>query len=402
MRKFRDWLTHLIGMAGQVVAALPQVLITVFLARRGQLESAGLFAVATGLAAAAFTVASWGFVPHMVLERMRQFSASTYVLARATAIVVVGTITLVLGLALFPAIGLGLLLAVVVLRAADTLLELQFGFLQIQTAADRAILFHAGLQAGKLLLMTAVMAASSLWPAATPDRVILIGTATALAGAVAALLVQYRKGMRGEATPAGMRKLFIQASWFGLAVVLCAIVTNLPRLSLPYAYDGERLGVAGVALTIATFFGMAFYTSWIRHYPRLAQEHDPSRAVAFLLELGMLAALCAMAAVWPLPWLAAWLFAFDLDLFRDDVRAILLASVVFFAGMGLANLYKLRWRPWSEALVYFAALIAALALGYALLPLGGLAPSMLLIGALMAALSVPALRAALVQGSGRG
>jgi len=395
MRHHGHWVQHLIGMAGQVTAALPQVLVTLFLARRVSLESAGHFTVVAGLAAAAFTVAAWGFVPHMVLERFRRFPAATYLAARAIALLLIAGFTLAVGFTLFPETGRTLLLAVIALRAADAIIELHFGFAQVWFGAQHAIQMHAVLHAGKLLLLATPLLFAMRRPAATAELAILTGSIAALAGAALALIVRRRIWARSSDSPESVAALFSQASWFGIAAILCGVVTNLPRMSLPLAYDGAALGVAGISLTIATFFGMALYTAWVRHFPQLAVGRDPARAAIFLREYAIVSGLCAAAAVLPLPPLAAWLFDFDLRQFGGEMRGLLLAAVVFFAGMGLANLYKLGRRLWRESLVYLAATLLAAGLGAAVLPGNGLALPLLSVGVLMALLSVPAMRTAL-------
>jgi hypothetical protein len=395
MRTLRDWFQHVLGIAGQVAAAVPQVLMTVYLARRDSLESAGHFTVATGLAAAAFTIAAWGFVPHMVLERFRRFPAPTYLAARGIALGVVGLATLAAGMAMFPEISLTIVLAVIALRGADAVIELHFGFEQVWSGPERALRLHAGLHSGKLALLAVVILIAGLWPAHSPDRVILAGAVTACALAIAVLLARHRLWSQNGDASHGVSALFAQASWYGVAAVFCAIVTNLPRLSLPLAYSGEALGVAGVTLTITTFFGMTFYTVWVRHFSLLAKNRLSSRVVAFARELLLLGLLCAIACIWPLPQIAAWLFDFDSLRFGGEVRGIMLASVAFFAGMSLLNLYKLGQRPWCETLGYSATIAFGIAVGVTVFPQTGLMLPMLGAGILMVAMSIPALRNAI-------
>lgn len=395
MRTLRDWIQHALGIAGQVSAALPQVLMAVYLARRDSLESAGHFTVATGLAAAAFTIAAWGFVPHMVLERFRQFPALTYLAARGIALTVVGLATFAAGMAIFPGIGWTIVLAVIALRGADAIIELHFGFEQVWFGPERAIRLYTILHAGKLALLAALILIATLQPVHSPDQVILAGAVVAFAATIAVLFARRRVWSDCGSASSGVSTLFAHASWYGIAAVFCAIVTNLPRLSLPRAYSGEALGVAGVTLTIATFFGMTFYTVWVRHFALLAKERQSSRAVAFVRELVLLAFLCAIACIWPLPQLAAWLFDFDFLRFGGEARGIMLASVVFFAGMSLVNLYKLGRRPWVETLIYIAAIALGIALGATIFPRTGLVLPMLVAGILMAAMAIPALRSAI-------
>lgn len=392
MRQFRDWLNHALGLAGQLVAAAPQVIIALYLARRDSLESAGHFTVVAGLAAAAFTVATWGFVPHMVIERFQRVPAVTYVAARGVALLLVGATTVCAGIAWFPDVPANLMLAVVVLRAADAIIDLQFGFAQVWLGADRAIQTYARLHSAKLLLLATPILFAAWRRTVTPGDAVLVGSAAAFAGAATALLTQRQIWIPVTGKSGGIASLFTQTTWLGLAAILCAVVTNLPRIGLPLAYDGARLGVAGISLTISTFFGMAFYTAWVRHFARISATRVRSGVIDLLRELVTIAALCGLAAVWPLPLMAGWLFDFDVQYYGSEVRSLLLAAVVFFVGMGLVNLYKLSRRQPPESLAYLAVIVLALAVGPGALAHTGFALQMVAAGFLMAIMALPPLR----------
>jgi hypothetical protein len=400
MPRFRDWLNHALGLAGQLIAASPQVIIALYLARLDSLESAGHFTAVAGFAAAAFTVAAWGFVPHMVIERFQRVPAVTYLAARGVALLLVGAATLWAGSAWFPDVPASLMLAVVVLRTADAIIDLQFGFAQVWLGAERAIQTYARLHFAKLALLAIPVLLVATWrPEISSGDAVLAGSAAAFAGTLLALLTRRQIWLPATGRSGGIASLFTQATWLGLAAILCAVVTNLPRIGLPLAYDGARLGVAGISLTIATFFGMAFYTAWIRHFARVSATHERSDVIALLRELLAVAVLCALAAIWPLPLLAGWLFDFDVAQFGGEVRSLLLAAVVFFAGMGLVNLYKLSRNQALESLAYLIVAVLALTVGRNALAQTGLAWPMVAAGVLMAAAAMPPLRELLGKGS---
>lgn len=390
MNPFRELPQHAVGMLGQVAGALPQVLITVYLARRGSLETAGLFAVTTGLAAAAFTAAMWGFTPHIVLHRMRQFPAMTYFIGRAMALLLVSVGVLAVALAYLPEVGITLVLAVIALRGADAMIDLHLGLTQVWRGAGPAINLYAALHACKLVLLLVLLVVLETLTSISPELVILIGSLLSFGGATVLLLTQPRLWQDYDDTKMRIARLFSEATWLGLAAVLCAIVTNMPRINLPWMLSGDELGVAGIALTISTFFGMAFYTAWIRHFPGLAINATPLALARFMLEIAVLSFAFAAAAAWILPPLAAWIFDFDISQFGALVRAILLATVVFFAGMCLANLYKLGRYQWLEGLVYVVALALFVALRVVAGDWASLPALLAATGTLMAACSLPA------------
>jgi hypothetical protein len=120
-----------------------------------------------------------------------------------------------------------------------------------------------------------------------------------------------------------------------------------------WLYSGSALGVIGTSLTIAGFFGMAFYTSWLRFLPRFSGAAKKSEAVrSLLLETVAIALLLAVAAWFVLPTLAAFVFAFHEPRQMDLSREVLLSSVAFFAGMNVVNLYKISRHPWMETVSY--------------------------------------------------
>lgn len=391
MNPIRELPQHVVGMLGQVAGALPQVLMTVYLARRGSLEVAGFFAVMTGLAAAAFTAAMWGFSPHIVLHRLKRFPAMTYFVARAMALLLATAGVIAIALAYFPEVGLTLVLAVIALRSADAMIDLHLGLAQVWRGAGPAINLYAGLQVCKLALVTILFGIAETLKSMSAELVILASSAVSFAAATAILLAQPRLWIGHDRTTMQIARLFGEASWLGLAAVLCAVVTNVPRIHLPLMLSGDELGVAGIALTISTFFGMAFYTAWIRHFSRLAVNPTFRALSAFVIEIAVLGLAFVAVATWILPPLAAWIFNFDVARFGEQLRGILIAAVVFFAGMSLANLYKLGRHQWLEGFAYVVAGAVFVALYFAGGDRASLPSLLVAAGAVMAALSAPAI-----------
>lgn len=392
MTMLREWPQHLLGIAGQVAAGLPLVIVTAILAHSAGLETAGWFVVATGLVAAAHTIGLWGLAPHVVIHRLRAFPASTYLLARGIAVLVVACVVYATSRAFFPAIEPVLVLAIIVFRASDATIDLNFAFTQARRGAARAIGVHASMHGIKLMLLIGVLAFSAAIRAELSGFVVLVAALLALAAALVALLRQ--PDLRG--TPAGpirdVARLMAQSAWLAAAAISCAAITNLPRIALPHFHADDELGAAGVALTVSTFFGMAYYTGWIRHFPRLSANPSRVQVAAFIREILALGSLFAVAAYWLLPVPVAWIFDIDILRHESTLRPIMLSAVVFFGGMSLVNLYKLGRHQWLESVVYLVGCLMMVGWHYAWPEFVGLPALLTGGGLLMAVLSVPAMR----------
>ena len=57
-------------------------------------------------------------------------------------------------------------------------------------------------------------------------------------------------------------KILKYSTIFMFATASCALLTNLPRISVEKIYTGNDLGIAGVCLSVSTLFAMVFNVNW--------------------------------------------------------------------------------------------------------------------------------------------
>lgn len=349
------------GVVGQVAAVLPLLLVTVYLSRTAGLETAGLFTVMVGASAAAFSIALWGLRTSILLERFEFLSPGDYLAARLIALSLASLVVVAAGFWL--QLGVGLVVSVILLRGCDGLVDLNFAITQVRIGTAGAIRSFALAHITKLLILTVGMVVAALLPV-LPFQSLLV-----FSGAIALVFIGRRliSDIRGDGgggnriAASNIKQVFANAAWFAIAATVCAIVTSAPRVSLNWLYTGDQLGVIGVSLSVSTFFGMIFYTTWIRYLPRFG-AHANFRKVTrvFLIENLAIAVFCMIASWLLLPPIIAFVFGFSSPEQSNQARSILMASVLFFAGMNTCNLYKVTGTVWMETVAYAVAIVLTL------------------------------------------
>ena len=349
---------HVLGVGGQIAAALPPVVILIVLARGHGLQSAGEFAVVAGISAATFSAAFWGLRPLIIRDRFRKFSLHSCVVARLLALGLAGAVVLTIASAMET--HLAPVIALVFFKICDGLTDIHTAALQVERGTQRAIAEYAIQHGGKLILLVTALGLSGFSTSGSGAFVV--------AGIVSALFVGTRVlsharsvGGDGGINPAVIGRLYLASTWFATAVAACALLTGAPRISLEWLYHGDDLGVVGTTLSICTFFGMVFNTSWVRHFPRFSATTSLARAArCYLRELVFIAPAIIIASWYVLPYLAAWLFDYESQAYLVKSRSVLLAGVFFYFGVAICNVYKATLRPWMETVSYLVALVAAI------------------------------------------
>lgn len=348
---------HILSVIGQVAAALPPVFVMIFLSRTAGLELTGRFTIAAGISAATFSTALWGLRTSVLLDRFRTTAARTYLAARILALTLAAVVVAVVAGLLD--IDNRLIAGLILYKVCDGLVELDFAVTQVLANTAHAIETFASLHAIKLLLLIAGMSMAIL------SGRFSIYTAFLISGLIALLVVWRRiypmvaaRPGSGSA-PSAIWLAFTNATWFAIAASLCAIVTGAPRFSLAWLYEGDALGVIGVTLSASTFIGMIFYTTWTRHVPNFAgRERFRLVAIRFLAE-SFLIGVVIFAISWVLlPQIVSFIFDYDEPRQLLLTRQVLVASILFFAGMNSCNLYKVTNWPWLESVSYLLALVA--------------------------------------------
>ena len=379
-----------VGMIAQVAAALPLLLITLLLTRTQGLERAGQFTVVAGLSAFLFSPAAWGFRTHVVLHRFERFTARDYLAARAAAVSLACAATLVSAVLFHVPLLLGVV--VVLFRAGDTLLDLDLAFNQVRRENHVALNRYALRHIAKLALLLLACGLGLALHLPYGDLIVAgVGAAVCVAATLQMIPHLLQESHR-PVTLASVRDLFLHSGWFGGAEVCSTALSSAPRISLPWLYSGPAMGVAGTSLSVGGFFGMVYYTTWLRFLPAYKTQPSKRRAIRnFVLESMVISLLLAAASWFILPELVALAFKY-----RDatDIamsRNVLMASVAFFASSGLVNLFKITSRPWLEPLSYVCAVAIAACCAWIFPSLRHTPALLIVLGLAMLAFTLPLL-----------
>lgn len=367
---------HVFSLLGQIAGALPLLVISVYLARSEGLAAVGEFAALSGMSATTYMVAWAGFRALMVADRLETFSVRQFVFAR-TLLAALGTVFLVACGWAFQFAPM-LVAATVFLRIGEGIVDLALGLQQVRSSATaiRSFGVNNAVRSGVVVMPT--VAAMMGWVGGGST---LVAGFSALSMLVAVVLVlpafsrAWELGRHASAQP--YSKLLASAFWFGTAGAVCAAVTSLPRVLLPtFGLAEHQFGSAGAALSVATFFGMAFYGSWLRWAPRLRVGAVSAEQVRrFVLETGVILTLLLVGAWFVLSPVVVWMYRLPIGEGDWLVQQILLAAAVFFGAMNLANLFKATRAPWLETIAYLLPLGGGIAMASLL---GGHVPALLL------------------------
>jgi hypothetical protein len=370
------------SLLGQVGGALPLLVISIYLARSEGLSAVGEFAALSGMSAIIYMVAWAGFRGLMVADRLETFSVRQFVFARAL-LAVLGGAALALGGWAF-GFAPALIAATVCLRAGEGIVDLALGLQQVREpeTSIRSYGVNNAVRAGVVVVPT--VAAMLGWVGGGGTFVAGFSLLSVLVAAGLVLPAFFRAWEPHRRSARPYWELLAKAFWFGTAGAVCAAVTSLPRVLLP-AFDlsEQQFGSAGAALSVATFFGMAFYGSWLRWAPRLRVGAVGVQQVRrFAFETTLILVVLLFAAWFLLSPLVAWLYRLPSGGSEVFVREILVAAPVFFAAMNFANLFKATASPWLETTAYLLPLFGGLAIAVLI---GGQVPIIIL---LLAALLV--------------
>ena len=352
---------HVLGVFGQVAAVLPLLLITVYLSRRSGLETAGLFTVMVGVSAAMFSSALWGLRTSILLDRFVSLGPNNYLAVRVVAMLIASTVVVIAGVWLN--LDFALVIGVILFRICDGLVDLNFAMTQVWQSTSAAIRLFAVQHLFKLAILAIVIITGMALQSFSVQHLFAGSGAVIMIMIWRSLIhtIDRYAGKSGEITAAQVWQVFVDAAWFAIAAGVCAVVTSAPRLSLNWLYEGDQLGVIGISLSVSTFFGMVFYTSWIRYLPRFASANVfNSTAIGFLGENFLVTVISGVFSWFVLPVIVGLVFGFGGPEQTELAKNVLIASVVFFAGMNVCNLYKVTGSPWMETVTYMFALVLTL------------------------------------------
>ena len=377
---FRVGRSQFLGIAAQVVATAPVILLSIYLAQTIGLGAVADFTVLIGLSSVIFTLSMIGLRSRLVLDRFRVFSEPAYYTLRIVATGLMALGILVFGMAFgAPAI---LTVAVMLMRVGDAALDLVLAIDQVRCDVHRQIYGYLQGGAVKLLLIVVFLAGSHFTGSIDPFVAFMLASASYALYAWRMFLkrcesdtwIDLRTGF------AELGRLIRHSLAFAVAQILCAALTSAPRIALPtVSNDRDMAGAAAAALSVSTLVGMTFFAVWLRWIPRFGVEGIKRRTIVyFVIESSAALGIMAIAILLVGSPVMAVLYSIDAPFHLELAEQTLLASLAFFFFMTLANLFKPTKLPWAESMTYLGGLIA---IGVALT----LAPSITIPGLLAAA-----------------
>ena len=147
----KSLLQHAAGVIGQAASVLPLLLVTIYLSRVEGLEAAGMFTVLVGASAAIFSVSLWGLRSLVQLDQFEIHAAEDLVGTRVVATLIAAAAISIVAVQYNTIWQLAAL--IVLMRAADAIIDLRFAMTQVWTSTQNAITQYAGLHLLKLTLV---------------------------------------------------------------------------------------------------------------------------------------------------------------------------------------------------------------------------------------------------------
>lgn len=175
-----------------------------------------------------------------------------------------------------------------------------------------------------------------------------------------------------------------RSSPIAVSTAACALLTTLPRALLNADNYGQRLGIAGVCLTLAGVMSLMLTSTWVISARRIRVEGWTGDNFRRLLgDYGKTTGILLVSAP-PLGLTVTYAYGFPAA-YRLYAVGLFAAAVLFYAGMGLSNVQKFTAHRERETLTYLAG-----AGSLALLMLAGavdVGVALVLSGAVMAGLA---------------
>lgn len=349
---------HFVGVIGQVSSALPLLLITIFLSRVVGLKEAGQFTILVGLSAAVFSFSLLGLRTVIVRDGLQIRSAWHYVFIRVLAIFIACVITYYIGHDF--GIDKVLLGTIVLYRICDALIDFNLAVEQVWFKGALPLFAYSKRHFLKLIILLVAVGINYYSPYSFSFNAFFISGLLTLVLISVPLLRSLRVNAGSYSVPSFNNFVYIlkQSWWFTIAITSCAAITSFPRVSIAWLYEGEIMGVIGVTLSITTFFGMMYNTSWMRFFPRLSICDDPRKlAISFVKESIIIAVFLMLCGWFILPLVVGFVFKFNVPEYLVISKFVLVTSAVFFLGQVVSNLFKLTIYPWLEIIVYMVGFI---------------------------------------------
>ena len=354
-RLFRVARSQILGLTAQLIAAAPILLVSIFLSRAISLAAVADFALLIGVSSVAFTLAMIGLRSWLMLDRFREFSEAEYCSLRIIGAGFMGLIILTVGLVLEAPFFLTI--AVVLLRIGDAALDLVMAIDQVRRDARAHMYGYLKGSSFKLVMILIALVAIKLIPDidAYVAFTVAIVVYTIFAWNLFFSRCEDLAALFGVGTADRILGLIGRSAVFAIGQITCAFVISLPRFVLPAMEDRNLAGAAGAALTISTFFGMAYFAVWLRWAPRMGKLGvNRYEGVTFCIETCVVC-IAMLGVTWAggVPLLRLF-FGLSTSNHLDMALSTLMASVVFYFVLTLANLFKVTKLPWLESIVFLS------------------------------------------------
>ena len=344
-----------------LLAFLPALLV--LLIARADPEHAAQFSVTMGVVGAIFSIAYFGQRAYVAVRGFDAIACREALGFRLLLSLVAACLTLIATRGMN--IGSSVALFAVGLKLSESVVDLWVG-IRIRTSSDRqtswAYLLLAATRA--LLIMLPL-----LWFGAVPLTQASWAPLYLIALAAMAYLFAHldtrRLGVRGSywVSPRRALRLGWEMRSFVSATAVCALLSSMPRVILPYSEAGAYSGAA-LALSIVPLFGLALQALWLSRLKRMTEE-GPAQMRHFVVEVGavVLVGVCA----WPVwEWVARRLYSLDSTSQQESFAGMVAAGVILSAAVSLSNLFKLTTRPRNESFSYALGLGTVLGLVFLL------------------------------------
>jgi O-antigen/teichoic acid export membrane protein len=372
-----------VGALSQGVGLVSVVVTTWFVARTDGLAAAGVLTVQLATAGAVFGVAQWGLRNLLLVEGTRHFGSRQFVQAR----VLMSLTAWVLTLSLWAAQGAlsWYALAATAFKCGDAFTDLRLGVIQLQVSSRQSferVLSENIIKA--VLVLAAGLTGWFGWVGMGPAM------ATAAFGAVllSAALLWRARGVGPSDAPEeswhGIAALLARSAPVAVSTIACTLLTTLPRALLGSTAGGDRLGVAGVSLTLGGVMSLLLASTWVvsaRRVRLAGWSHDNLRSI-LLDYVKATALLLCLAPIFGA--LVTFAYGFPPQYLGYSI-ALFAAAALFYAGMGLGNVQKFTARRELETVSYLlgaAVLVVAMRMAHV-----DAAVAMVLSGATMAVLA---------------
>jgi len=345
---------HVLGVLGQASAALPILLVVIYVSQESGLAAVGEFSVFAAVSSIIFATSLWGLRSLVVIDKFHRFSFDSFLSLRVVTIIAMSVT--IFWVAREGNIHFGLVTAVIFIRASDTLIDTRMAYDQAINESSTVFRNYSQAQVLKLSLVLFPLAYGYLF--LEPQQTYWnIGFASIIAFLINAKQILKTRHNANSDIQATLRTqvfgLIGGAKWFALAAFVCAFMTNSPRANLGNLFSGEQLGVIGGVLALSTLFGMVFNVTWIRALPRLSDKRTQSKAFRiFLYENLTLFVSLLISNVLIVRHLTPIILGYDHSAFGLLPFWTMTASVFFFFGQIFCNLFKLTSKRWLETAAY--------------------------------------------------